>query len=154
MFKIFVTVDKRQGFKSLTVKWHLLGLNVRPATLKIRLLIISKLLTISSNCGLRSSASQHRTACAAFNLRWNEQWRQYSYASVCWTKRQWSKKPHWCRLVFFSSIWWITDDRLVICVVEKHFQLRLNYFIPLKKINLLHINYCTNYIHSLFQHLH
>jgi len=60
MFKIFVTV-KHQPFKSLTVKRQLSGLNVRPATLKIRLLIISKLLTISSNCGLRSSASQHST---------------------------------------------------------------------------------------------
>jgi len=45
MFKIFVTVDKHQGFKSLTVKRHLSGLNIRPATLKIRLLIISQLLT-------------------------------------------------------------------------------------------------------------
>jgi len=26
--------------------------------------------------------------------------------------------------------------------------------IPLKKVNLLYINYCTNYIHSLLQHLH
>jgi len=52
MFKIFVAVDKHQGFKSLTVKRYLSGLNVRPATLKIRLLIISKLLTIFSNCGL------------------------------------------------------------------------------------------------------
>jgi len=44
----------------LSVK-HLSDLNIRPATLKIRLLIISKLLTISSNCGLRSSASQHNS---------------------------------------------------------------------------------------------
>jgi len=58
MFKIFVAVDKLQGFKALTVK-HPSGLNICPATLKSRLLIISKLLTISSNCGLRSSASQH-----------------------------------------------------------------------------------------------
>jgi len=36
-------------------------------------------------------------------------------------------------LSFFSSIWWITDDRLIICVVEKYLQLGLNYFIPLKK---------------------
>jgi len=35
-----------------------------------------------------------------------------------------------------------------------YFRLGLNYFIPLKKINLLHINYCTNNIYSLFQHLH
>jgi len=59
MFKIFVTVDIHQGFKSSTVKRHLSGLNIRPETLKMRLLIISKLLTISSNCGLRSPASQH-----------------------------------------------------------------------------------------------
>ena len=59
MFKIFVTVDKNQSFKSLTVERHLSGSNIRPATLKIRLLVISILLTISSNCGLRSSASQH-----------------------------------------------------------------------------------------------
>jgi len=58
MFKIFVAVDKHQGFKSLTVKRNLLGLNIRPATLKMGLLIISKLLTISSNSGLRSPASQ------------------------------------------------------------------------------------------------
>jgi len=58
MFKIFVTVDKNQGFKS-TVERHLSGSNIRAATLKIRLLIISILLTISSTCGLRSSASQH-----------------------------------------------------------------------------------------------
>jgi len=61
MFKIFVTVDKHQGFKSFTVKRCLSGLNIRPVTLIIRLLIISKLLTISSNCGLQSSASQHST---------------------------------------------------------------------------------------------
>jgi len=59
MFTIFVTVEKYQGFKSLTVKRHLSGLNIRPATLKIRLLIISKLLNISSDCGLGSSASQN-----------------------------------------------------------------------------------------------
>ena len=57
MFKIFVAVDKLQGFKALTVK-HPSGLNICPATLKSRLLIISKLLT-TSICGLRSSASQH-----------------------------------------------------------------------------------------------
>ena len=143
MFKTIVTVDKHQGFKSLTVKRHLSGLNNRPATVKIRSLIISKLLTISSKCGLRSSASQHSTVQL---LIWNEKWRQYSYASVYWTKRQWSTKPHSFRLAFFSSIWWVTDDWLVISVVEKYFRLGLNSFIPLKKkIDLLHINYCTNY---------
>jgi len=25
---------------------------------------------------------------------------------------------------------------------------------PLKKVNLLYINYCTDYIHSLLQHIH
>jgi len=30
MLKIFVTVDKHQGFKSLTVKRHLSGLNICP----------------------------------------------------------------------------------------------------------------------------
>jgi len=63
MFKIFITGDKHLGFKSLTVKQHLTGLNIRPATLKIRLSIISKSLT-TFNCGLRirSSASQHSNA--------------------------------------------------------------------------------------------
>jgi len=69
MFKIFVTVDKHQSFKSLTVKRHPSGLNIRSVALKIRLLIISKLLTISSNCVLRSSASQHN---AVQLLIWNE----------------------------------------------------------------------------------
>jgi len=58
MFKIFVTVDKHQGFKALTVK-RPIRLSIHPATLKICLLIISKLLAISSNSGLWSSASQH-----------------------------------------------------------------------------------------------
>jgi len=52
-------------------------------------------------------------------------------------------------LSFFSSIWWVTDDMLVISVVEKYFRFGLKYLIPLKKGNLLHINYCTNYIHSV-----
>jgi len=47
MFKIFVTVDKHQGFKSLTVERHLSGLNNRPEALKIHFLRISQLLTIS-----------------------------------------------------------------------------------------------------------
>ena len=61
MFKIFVTVDKHQGFKALAVKQRLSGLNIRRVTLKMRLLIISELLTISSKCWLRSSARQHST---------------------------------------------------------------------------------------------
>jgi len=50
---MFVTVNKHQRFKSLSVKRYLPGLNFRPATLKSRVLVIWKLLTISSNCGLR-----------------------------------------------------------------------------------------------------
>jgi len=43
----------------LSVKGHLSSLNIRPATLKNRfLLAISKLLTISSNCGLRHLSSK------------------------------------------------------------------------------------------------
>jgi len=131
----------------LNCRKHLSGLNIRPATLKIRLLIISKLLTVSSNCGFRSSAM------CSFNLKWNEYWRQYSWLSVYWTKRQWSTKPHWF-LGDFSCIWWIADDMLVINVVEKYFWHGLKYLIPLKKFNLLCISYCTNYIHSLLQHLY
>jgi len=37
MFKIFVTDDKHQRFKS-SVRRHLPGLNIRPVTLKIRVL--------------------------------------------------------------------------------------------------------------------
>jgi len=47
---------------------------------------------------------------------------------------------------FFSSrsIWWITDDMLVISVVEKYFQFGSTYLTPpKKKINLLYTNYCT-----------
>jgi len=37
-------------------------------------------------------------------------------------------------LVFFTSIWWITLDVLVISVVERYFYLwKGNYLIPLKK---------------------
>jgi len=35
MFGIIVTVDKHQGFKSLTVKRHLSGLNIRPANWEV-----------------------------------------------------------------------------------------------------------------------
>ena len=48
----------------------------------------------------------------AFCLKWNEQWCQYSCASVYWTKSQWTTKPDWFRpkasgqqnLTFFTSI--------------------------------------------------
>jgi len=46
---MFVAVDKHQHFKSSSVIRHLSGLNTHPTTLKSRLLIISKVLTISSN---------------------------------------------------------------------------------------------------------
>jgi len=49
MFKMFVTVDKRKASNLLSVKQLLSGLNIRPATLKMRLLVISKLLTVFSN---------------------------------------------------------------------------------------------------------
>jgi len=41
-------------------------------------------------------------------------------------------------LSFFSSIWWITVDMLVINVVERCFRLGLKCLIPLKKNNLLY----------------
>ena len=36
-------------------------------------------------------------------------------------------------LSFFTSIWWITVDMLVISVVERYFRLGLKYLIPLKE---------------------
>ena len=59
MFEIFVTVDEHRGFKSLTVERHLSGFHIRTAARKVRLLTISILVTISSKCRFRSSASQH-----------------------------------------------------------------------------------------------
>jgi len=54
MFKIFVIVDKYQHFKSFIrqTTFTVSSLNIHQAMLKIRLLVISKLLTITSNCGL------------------------------------------------------------------------------------------------------
>ena len=50
MFKIFVTDDNHlKVYNLLSVKQHLSRLNLRSATLKIHLLVISKLLTIFSN---------------------------------------------------------------------------------------------------------
>jgi len=66
MFKILATVDKYDASNILSVKRHQSGLNIRLARLKIRFLIISKLLIISSNCGLRSSARQARIALRSF----------------------------------------------------------------------------------------
>jgi len=76
-----------------------------------------------------------------FNTRVrNEQWCQNSGASVHWHKRQRSQKLTGF-VVFFTSIFWmISVDMLVIRIVERCFRSRLNYFIPLKKLN-----YCTNY---------
>jgi len=48
IFKMFVTVNKHQYFRSF-IKRHLSSLNTCPATLKNRLLVILKLLTIFSN---------------------------------------------------------------------------------------------------------
>ena len=53
----------------LSGKRHLSGLNTSSATLKIRLLVISKMLTVSSNCGLRSSTSQQSVVQLSF---WNK----------------------------------------------------------------------------------
>jgi len=50
----------------LSIKRHQSCLNIHPATLKIRLLIISKLLTISTSCGLRSFARQASIALRSF----------------------------------------------------------------------------------------
>jgi len=46
MFKMFVTVDSINASNLLSVKRHLPSLNIRPATLQTRLLVISKFLTI------------------------------------------------------------------------------------------------------------
>jgi len=46
---MFVTVDTHQHFKYFISDRHPSGLNTRPTTLKRRLLVISKLMTISSN---------------------------------------------------------------------------------------------------------
>jgi len=59
MFEIIVTVDKHQRFKSFIRQTRSIRLEHCPATLKIRLLLISKLLTTYSYCRLRSSARQH-----------------------------------------------------------------------------------------------
>ena len=53
----------------LSVKRYVSGLNIRPAAPKIHLLVISKLLTISSNFRLWTSASQHSSLQL---LIWNE----------------------------------------------------------------------------------
>jgi len=150
MFKIFVTVDKHQGFKSLTVKWHLSGLNIRPANLKIRLLIISKFLTISSNCRLRSSARQHSIVQL---LIWNEMNSDANVAAHLSTGTNAIGKQNLTGFIsFFSSrpMWWITNDMLVISVVEKYFRLGLTHLIPLKK-KFFTVLIC---IHSLLQHFH
>ena len=55
-------------------------------------------------------------------------------------------------LRYFTSIWWITVNMLVISVMERYFRLGLKYLIPLEKSYLLDINYCTNYVHRLLQH--
>jgi len=58
VFKTFVTVDKHQSFKSFISQTTSIRLEHSPSNAE-NLLLISKFLTISSNCGLRSSASQH-----------------------------------------------------------------------------------------------
>jgi len=101
--------------------------------LKIRLLINSKLLTISSNCGLRSSASQHSIVQLLIE---NEMNSGANTATHLFIGPNVNGKQNITGFVeFFSSrlIWWITDDMLVISVVEKYFRLGLTYLIPLQK---------------------
>jgi len=144
MFEIFVTVENMNASNLLSGKRHLSGLDFRPATLKILSLIISKWLTICSNCGIRSSASQHSIVQL---LIWNGMKSDANIAAHLSIGPKLSGHQHLRFRCFFTSIWWITVDMLVISVVERYFRLGWKYLFPLKKVNLLYINYCTNYIH-------
>jgi len=39
--------------------------------------------------------------------------------------------------IFYKCLWMIFNDMLVINIVERYFQLRLKYLIPLKKVNVI-----------------
>jgi len=126
MFKIFVTVDKAQCFRSSSVKQHLSGLNIHPATLKIHLLIISKLLTISSNCGLQSYPSQHSIVQLLI-------WIMNSDTNIAAHLSIGPKVDGHQNLTGFVEFFTSMVDMQVISVVEKYFRLGLKYLIPLKK---------------------
>jgi len=108
MFKIFVTIDKHQRFKSFIRETRSIKLehsssnaeNAFVSNLKIADYFFKLPVTI---------ICKPTSHCAGFNLKWNEQWCQHSWPSVSWTNRQWLTKHHRFRsLSFFTSIWWIT----------------------------------------------
>jgi len=59
MFKIFVTIDKHQRFKSFIRQTTSIKLEHSSSNAENSFDGNFKMLTSSSNCGLRSSASQH-----------------------------------------------------------------------------------------------
>jgi len=110
---MFVTGHSINTSNLLSIKRHLSGLNIRPAKLKTRLLVISKLLTVFfSNCGLRCFqlcdglwivCKCSIAFCSfSFEMKWTVM--PNSCASLYWTKIQWSTKPHWLLLSFFSPV--------------------------------------------------
>jgi len=118
-----------------SVKRHLLGLNIRPATLKSRLLVISILLTISSTCWLRcfqlsdvlSILCKPAKHCVAFNLKWMN---SDAIANVTahlsiGPKANGQKNSLVWLSFFYQYLWMISVDMLVISVVERCFRLRL-----------------------------
>jgi len=136
----------------LSGNWHPSGLNIRPGTLKIRLLVISKLLTISSNCGLRSSASQHSIVQL---LIWNEMSSDVNIAghlSIGPIVTGQQNLTGFVELFFYQYLMdhgWHASRPCCGKALSTWIEVFL-----WKKVNLLYINYCTNYIHSLLQHLH
>ena len=119
----------------LSGKRHLSGLNICSETLKIHLFVISKFLTISSNCGLWLSASNHSSVQL---LIWNDINSDANILQSCiclLDQLSMVNKTSQVLLSFFTSrlIWWITVDMLVISVVERYFRLGLKYLILLKE---------------------
>jgi len=141
---MFITTDTINASNILSVKRHLSGLNIRPATLKTRLSVISKFLTIFFKLrvtifsavrwpSVRLQAQQSILLLFIWN-EMNSDWWQYRCASIYWTKSQWSTKRHWFLLSYFYQYpQMICIHMLVISVVERCFRLGLNYLIPLKR---------------------
>ena len=139
--------------KLLSVKRRVSGFNFRPATLKYRLLVISKFVTISSNCGLRSSASQHSIAQL---LIWNEMNSDANIAAHLSIKRKVNGQQSLTGFAEFFYQYLVDHGwhaSYQCCGKVLSTWIKVLYSSE-NKVFLLYINYCTNYIHGLLQHLH
>jgi len=117
MFKIFVTVDKHQGFKSFYQSNNIYqAWTFVQQCGKFVSTVISKLMNMFSNYGLQLSASQHSIVQLLNEM--NSDANIVVHLSIG-TKVNGQQNLGFIEFCF-TSIWWIMVDMLVISFVKGH----------------------------------